>query len=464
MRDMLFVSHANPEDNEAARWLSLQLAREGYPVWCDLTKLLGGEDFWRDAEQAIRERTAKFLYVLSRVSNVKSGPIDELQVAKNVARELRLADFIVPLRFDDLPPRDANIRLTNLNMVPFQASWISGLAQLLKKLEEDGVAKDPRFTPRTVASWWRHYYRRERALRATREQLVSNWFQILDPVALQFHLLRSSEEHHPLQLPDDLPYPAVQYGEYLVSFAGAGDFSDHLGPTLSIIESEAIEISRTTEAARLLKWTGEQEYNALVRLLDLTWRRFLSGQKLPLCSFANHVVAMYFKAGTARGGRVLPPRRNGRQTYRQVVGFQTVRKATAETPAKLRHWHFALEARPLVHPFLGYAMKPHVVFSDDGEAIWGNVDLMHRARRSQCRNWWNDEWRDRILGTVSWLAGEAEFINLCVGSDRRLRLRALPMTVTSPVSYDNSDFQGPPVDEDEDEAVEDDIEPEEPRA
>ena len=46
MRDILFVSHANPEDNEFSQWLSLQLAREGYPVWCDLTKLLGGEDFW----------------------------------------------------------------------------------------------------------------------------------------------------------------------------------------------------------------------------------------------------------------------------------------------------------------------------------------------------------------------------------------------------------------------------------
>src|SRR5436309_1218963 len=32
-RDMLFVSHASPEDDEFARWLALQLAKEGYPVW-----------------------------------------------------------------------------------------------------------------------------------------------------------------------------------------------------------------------------------------------------------------------------------------------------------------------------------------------------------------------------------------------------------------------------------------------
>src|SRR6266705_3280294 len=102
MRNMLFLSHANPEDNEFTRWLSLQLAREGYPVWCDLTKLLRGEDFWRDAEEAIRERTSKFVFVLSKTSNRKEGPLNELRLAKNVAKSLRVKDFIIPGLIDDL--------------------------------------------------------------------------------------------------------------------------------------------------------------------------------------------------------------------------------------------------------------------------------------------------------------------------------------------------------------------------
>src|SRR5208283_2138521 len=79
---MVFVSHANPEDNEFSRWLALQLAKEGYPVWCDLTKLLGGEDFWINIEEAIRTRSSKFLFVLSRTSNSKIGPLQELHVAQ----------------------------------------------------------------------------------------------------------------------------------------------------------------------------------------------------------------------------------------------------------------------------------------------------------------------------------------------------------------------------------------------
>jgi len=88
-RNMIFISHANPEDNKFAEWLALRLAREGYPVWCDVTKLLGGEDFWRDIEAAIRERTIKFLFVLSKCSNEKQGTLMEVAVARKVGIPVR---------------------------------------------------------------------------------------------------------------------------------------------------------------------------------------------------------------------------------------------------------------------------------------------------------------------------------------------------------------------------------------
>ena len=109
MRDLIFLSHANPEDNEFTRWLALQLAREGYPVWCDLTKLLGGEVFWNDIEEAIRDRTVKFLFVLSKNSNRKRGPLQELEVANHVARQAGLQDFVIPVLIDDLPPAEMTI-------------------------------------------------------------------------------------------------------------------------------------------------------------------------------------------------------------------------------------------------------------------------------------------------------------------------------------------------------------------
>src|SRR3954468_23737334 len=109
MKDMLFISHANPEDNEFARWIALKLAAHGYPVWCDLTKLLGGEVFWDDIEDAIRQRTVKFLYVLSRTSNQKRGPRNELAVALGMQRAEKLKDFVIPLWVDSLSPGEFNV-------------------------------------------------------------------------------------------------------------------------------------------------------------------------------------------------------------------------------------------------------------------------------------------------------------------------------------------------------------------
>lgn len=108
MRDMVFISHANPEDNEFTQWLALRLGTEGFPVWCDLTQLLGGETFWTDVEEAIRHRTIKFLFVLSRLSNHKPGAIQELNLALNVQRADALRDFVIPLGVDDLPPAEFN--------------------------------------------------------------------------------------------------------------------------------------------------------------------------------------------------------------------------------------------------------------------------------------------------------------------------------------------------------------------
>ena len=64
-RTVVFVSHVTPQDNDFVLWLCARLASAGYEVWSDVTKLIGGEVFWRDIEDAIRNHTAKFLSVLT---------------------------------------------------------------------------------------------------------------------------------------------------------------------------------------------------------------------------------------------------------------------------------------------------------------------------------------------------------------------------------------------------------------
>jgi hypothetical protein len=139
-RTMVFVSHATPEENEFARWLTLQLANEGYPVWCDVTKLLGGEKFWEDIQDAIKNKTSKFVFALTKASNTKSGTLDELNLALTVEKKLG-RDFVVTLKLDDLPFDDVYINIQRRNHIDFRTSWATGLAKLLERLKEDGIPK-----------------------------------------------------------------------------------------------------------------------------------------------------------------------------------------------------------------------------------------------------------------------------------------------------------------------------------
>lgn len=58
-RDVVFISHATPQDNDFVKWLGARLIGLGYNVWADVFELKGGTPFWRSIEEAIRGRATK---------------------------------------------------------------------------------------------------------------------------------------------------------------------------------------------------------------------------------------------------------------------------------------------------------------------------------------------------------------------------------------------------------------------
>jgi hypothetical protein len=169
----------------------------------------------------------------------------------------------------------------------------------------------------------------------------------------------------------------------------------------------------------------------------------LEARKLPLYEFANGAKAFYFLKGALEDDRIWYTGLDHQRAWRQVVGFKTVGRSVGRsgngTPT-LRYWHFGLQAKPVVWPAVGYMLKPRVLFSDDGQTIWTDVARLHRARRSQCRNWWNAKWRDLIAATLSWLSGAQETLRLDVGSGATLQVPTRPLQVIAPISYDDSDL------------------------
>ena len=342
-RDTLLVSHANPEDNEFTLWLALQLANEGYRVWCDLTKLLGGEVFWDNIEEVIKTRALKVLYILSRTSNVKDGPLKELHFAQGVAKREKLKDFVIPLHIDDLPHGNITIEITRVNTVPFAKSWGAGLAKLLEKLEEDKVSKDPKFNRTAVNDWWRTQFSAEQGLRKEPEEYLSNWFPITLPKHIYFHSL-SRRSIGKLEVPEGLPYPAVHDGMFLITFAEGADFEGKLGPEMYIAKA-----GNPLVVTDLLAEPKTTFGKHLFQLLRIAWEQMLEDRKLPVYELANKAKCFYFPKNRVPNDKVFFTGVDGERTYRAMVGYATRTNPTTGVSIK-RFWHYAVQARPRVPP------------------------------------------------------------------------------------------------------------------
>jgi hypothetical protein len=461
--DMVFLSHANPEDNDFARWLALQLANEGYPVWCDLTKLLGGEKFWEDIQNAITNRTVKFVFALSRHSNQKSGTLDELNCALAVEKKFKLKDFVITLKMDDLSFDDVYINIQRRNHIDFACSWASGASQLLKKFADDQVPKNPQFSPQAVSSWWRTHneFSAEQGLLQEPDQHLSNWFLIEGlPLHINRHLVSRDKIgkiefdpamfSHPSALDTDISF---------LSFADAKHFIGQLPSNHIIAGTEKYSLQSIRDR------TAPRGYPALLTsILRLAWERKMQQTVLSVYELSNRAKCFYFLLGQIPDNRLFFESVEGKRTYRDIVGYATRLE-------RRRHWHYGINAKPVLQPVPHYVIKGHVVFSDDGLKLWDSKERLAKARRNQCKNWWNDEWRDRMLAVMTYLANEQQQILLPLAPDLNIELSARPELFESPISYvdpadivkeeelDDYSFEE---DEDELENTDPDGEPEEP--
>lgn len=137
-KDHLFINYAI-EDSAVAEWLTLQLTAEGYQVWCDRFKLLGGESYPIDIDKAMKKDTFRVITLLSKSSISKPNPLKERTLALSIAKEEKI-DFLIPLNLDGLKPTELGWTISDLTFIDF-SSWAVGLKGLLKKLESVNAPK-----------------------------------------------------------------------------------------------------------------------------------------------------------------------------------------------------------------------------------------------------------------------------------------------------------------------------------
>ena len=129
-RRLLFISHANPQDNAAAAWFATQLTLMGYEVWCDVKNTHAGESsFWLKVQKKIAHEAAKFIFILSNTSRdfeKKPGVYKAVQAADKMRRD----NFIFPLRIEKMTGSVPILIGPDLYIA--SENWAEGLRELHK--------------------------------------------------------------------------------------------------------------------------------------------------------------------------------------------------------------------------------------------------------------------------------------------------------------------------------------------
>lgn len=404
-RDHLFISYAW-EDGALAEWLTLKLTALGYRVWCDRIKLLGGESYPRDIDEAIKTRTFRVLALLSRHSIHKPNPLKERTLALNLARERR-EDFLIPLNVDGLPPTALDWMLSDLSYIPF-TSWSDGLCALLKKLDALGA---PRANPdgaAAVRSWL------DVGLDVVQrpERLWTNLIVIRVPEVVRRITLRVEGGG---QWPAGLPR-YQQNERVLWSFAEPSSM-------------------RFTNVEQVL-WSGDRRRTDGIAIGEIVARvvqehldAHCRSKGLKRASNGD----WYFPTGLMPSDVLRFTTYTRRPTRTKVVGERKF--WNGPRPERCRY-HLSFTLRPRLFGFgqPTVLLRPRVVLTElSGEQM--DTTKLVRRRKALCKSWFNHQWLSRVLAVSSFLgATGTEAVKLTPEWCPELTLDHQPLTVESPVS------------------------------
>ncbi len=444
-RRLVFISHANPEDNEFASWLGTRLAAAGYEVWADVLNLLGGETFWRDIGDTIKEEAAVVIVALSCASYQKDGVLDEIALAVNTGRKLKKQQFVIPVRLDDLPFSDFPEQLIRLTAIDFSPNWADGLSKLLTTLKDTQVPQSTSDFGEALAAWQKFKLRQSASISDTPESVFSNWFQISSlPSHIYFSRFNASQEAMGRAF-NEFQSPAAPYLRLAVSFADAATLQMET-PDIPLDHAYRVPLARFLNGHKTdgpqISWRDAR--NMVTGLLRHAWEQFARSQGLLLYEFA-HGSAWFIPLDLIEGNIATFQDENGKKRRRRLVGRSETRGV---------YWHFAVSGKVSIADPQHLTLHTHVVFTQDGKTPLDSKSRADRLRKSFCKNWWNDRWRDLLRAFVAALANGKEEFSLSLGGDAAATIAARPMSFDVPLSIAND----PPVSTAEEDHVEDEIE------
>lgn len=381
-RKHIFISYAW-EDEKFALWLAKTLTREGFYVWLDRMKLLGGEPFPGEIEDAITNRTHRFLALMSQSSLKKASPRRERMLADKTAKKLSLNDFIIPLMVDDLSPNDLDFVTTELTALPFNGNWSQGLKLLIKKLVQTDAPRDPEAGRQRLKQW----YESRTDCAGPGESAVTNLVEIKEIPSKIFCFT----------LPKRIRLDTLsRKWSFYRSDKGLWAFTPPPGLTSrQYRQVRAIEWRKTSKALDIIP------RNVVVTLLNKQIQICLARKGL---MFDPDSERLRFKPGQLPKNRIQYLNLSGRKTRVDVTGERISHYRDGD-PVKFRYYlqpDFRIHLDRFDLPMLSIGVR--VAVSDlNGKPFSSKAALLKRKKAT--RGWLNQQWLNRTVGLLAWFTG-----------------------------------------------------------
>lgn len=402
----LFISYAT-EDGELAEWLTLRLTTEGYRVWCDRIKLLGGESYPRDIDKAIKTQTFRMLAIISRHSLTKENPLKERTLGYNIGRQ-RNVDFVIPLLADKMRPDELGWMDSALTYIPFYDSWAQGLSQLIKKLHSIPAPNPLPNGARLVSNW----AAQQSVLTSNQERLWTNLFEIKS-------------------LPDFV-YRIVTPNDYKITDPDwiFHEQSEHILWSFEVPDSKLEYLSVRWNDTRRIPY-GVPPIDIATILIKEHLRRLCLKRKaqetldgeIYLSNLAAPDSWLRFIDFRGKQSRVLA---TSRRTIRSSGGTRNP-----------YYYHLSPVFRPLLkkHGIPVLELQIRLYLTDmQGKAL--PPGITNRRRKRIARSWWNYQWISRVFAIAQWAFDGQSTYNLAAGHNYEINVSGFPLSVVAPQGID----------------------------
>lgn len=448
MRDTIFISHATPEDNEFTIWLASRLQMLGYLVWIDKNALVGGEKFWEEIDLTIRNKAIKFLLVYSKAicqkddtgalipGKLKDGVYKEFSLAESISKQNKIDDFIILLNKDGVT-YNLFIGADRLNQISFSSNWADGFKQLHKKLVRDSIPFSNDQGSQNFINWFQNEFITPNHIIEKKELYYSNIWPIHNlPNSFYIHQFKTAShaDHIFKQL---VKYPISKISNCLSSFEGDLLYQSLPADDQVLFPEKIIEVKIADIFKGFLSEafpTHRDAENHFKSLLKAVFHRLMKNRGMFWYEMSNKKLAYFYTPANLNKLKVrfeYPFRYKNKTKTKNLIGvYQSTSK-----------WHYAVSVKPIVTPILGFYLKSHITFTDDGFKVWknenGEIDKnkISSHRRKKGKLFYNEEWRDMFLAFLHGLKNGDGLIIIPLSAGFSLQLFPVPQTFWCDFGY-----------------------------